>query len=129
MNRIVQRICLVAALLLAGACSRTDIFGDLAPPAEPGAVQISVDPPQTTVQLTRAQPFTATPTPAMAGASFTWSVDPAEGGGSIDESGFYTAPAALPEGATSNFRVTIRASFKDRPEIFGDAIVTLAPLQ
>lgn len=122
MSKTAVRLSCLAALLAAAACSRTDVFSQTGPAA---TVQVALTPNQATVQLTRSANFVAGFTPAELKGSLTWSVSPA-GVGAVGNDGIYTAPATLAEGADPH--VIVRASLDGQPGVYGEAIVTLAPL-
>ena len=94
--------------------------------AKQNGVTVSVSPPSATVRTGRSQTFTAVVTGAP--STVTWSVNNVPGGdgtvGTIDASGQYAAPLAVPNPAT----VTVRATSTASPSSSGTATVTIVPL-
>lgn len=84
---------------------------------QPG-VSVVVSPSTASVVVGQTQQFTATVTGTTT-TSVTWSVT---GGGSINTSGVYTAPATVPAGA-----VTVTATSQDGSNTTGTATVTITP--
>ncbi len=94
--------------------------------ARQSGVTVSVSPATATVRTARAQTFTATATGAA--STVTWSVNNVAGGnstvGTIDTSGQYLAPLAVPSPST----VTVRATSTVSTSSSGTASVTVIPL-
>ena len=90
------------------------------------AVQVAVAPTQASVHLGATAQFTATVSNAS-NTAVTWSVNGAAGGsaatGTIDSTGLYTAPAAMPASAT----ITITATSVQDTTQSASAAVTLLP--
>lgn len=88
------------------------------------AISVAISPTQATVPVGQTQPFTATVSNAS-DTSVTWRVNGATGGnssvGTIDTSGVYTAPAAVPSPAT----VTVTAVSNADPTQSASASVTI----
>jgi RHS repeat-associated protein len=84
-----------------------------------GAVTVSVSPTTASLYAGQTQQFSATVTNA-ASTAVTWSVS---GGGTINSSGLYTAPASV----TSQQTVTITAISQAEPTVSASATVTLLP--
>jgi hypothetical protein len=94
--------------------------------ARQSGVTVSVSPATATVRTGGAQTFTATVTGAA--STVTWSVNNVAGGnstvGTIDASGRYLAPLAVPSPST----VTVRATSTVSSSSSGTASVTVIPL-
>ena len=86
-----------------------------------GTVLVTVSPSPVTVNSAGTQQFTSTITGAAKGANLTvsWTAS----AGSINSSGFYTAPSVAIRTA-----VTVRATRVTHGSQFGDAVVTITPL-
>jgi len=82
----------------------------------PPPVTVAVSPASASVQVSTTKQFTATVNNS-GNQSVVWSVT---GGGSIDSSGLYTAPASVPPGA-----VTVQATSVASPTATGSASVTV----
>ncbi|MBU1948961.1 MAG: Ig-like domain-containing protein, partial [Candidatus Eisenbacteria bacterium] len=85
-----------------------------------GEISVSITPPTATVTLGQTQQFSAQVT-GTTDTGVTWSVDSGSSFGSVNASGLYTAPAALPNPATAVVRATSTAD----PSKSGTAQVTL----
>ncbi|MEQ1907470.1 MAG: hypothetical protein ABMA15_01520 [Vicinamibacterales bacterium] len=90
------------------------------------AVTVAVNPSTATVRIGHAKSFVATVTGASS-TGVTWSVNGINGGntaiGTIDASGQYIPPTAVPSPAT----VTLRATSTASPTTSGTASVTIIP--
>ncbi|MEQ1761471.1 MAG: Ig-like domain-containing protein, partial [Vicinamibacterales bacterium] len=89
-------------------------------------VNVAVSPTTASLRLDQTQTFAATVTGATGGVS--WSVNNVSGGdaivGTIDTSGRYTPPSAVPSPST----VTVRATSVSTPTANGTASVALLPI-
>lgn len=85
-----------------------------------GEIAVAVQPATAVVQLGATRQFTAIVT-GTTNTGVTWSVDSGSSFGTINASGLYTAPAALPNPATAVVRATSTAD----PSKSGTAQVTL----
>ena len=92
---------------------------------QPG-IAVAVSPASATVRAGRSKDFTATVTGA--GAGVAWSVNNVPGGnttvGTIDASGHYLSPLAVPNPPL----VTVRAASTASPSSSGSSAVTIIPL-
>jgi RHS repeat-associated protein len=88
--------------------------------ASPVSVVI-INPPSATLYSGGVQQFTATVT-NMSNAALTWSISPA-GVGTVDDTGFYTAPATI----AVQQAVTITATSVANPALSASATINLAP--
>jgi len=90
------------------------------------SVTVAVAPPSIAVRVGALQAFSATVTGATGGV--TWSVNDVSGGdavvGTIDASGRYLAPAAVPSPGT----MIVRATSVSTPAAIGTSSVTVLPL-
>ncbi len=106
------------SLITLSACGGS---GNNPPPSNP---MVTVSPATANVQEASQQQFTATVTNTT-DTAVTWQVNGVTGGnatvGTIDSSGLYTAPAAIPNPAS----VTITAFITDSPTISGNSIATI----
>ncbi|HEY1730700.1 MAG TPA: hypothetical protein VGG15_03080 [Terriglobales bacterium] len=97
-------------------------------PAPPNNPVVTVSPATANVQEASQQQFTASVSNTSDNA-VTWQVNNITGGnasvGTINSSGLYTAPAAIPNPAS----VTITAFITDVPGISGSAIATITSVQ
>ncbi len=91
-------------------------------PTGPAPVMLSVEPDRSTVPAGATRQFIALVTGAV-NRTATWSVDGAAGNGTIDRSGLYTAPAAVPDPV----QVTVRATSQADTSVSGTALVTVLP--
>jgi hypothetical protein len=94
--------------------------------AAQSGVTVAVSPSSTSVRTGRSKTFTATVTGAP--NTVTWSVNGTAGGdtvvGTVDGSGQYLAPTAIPNPAT----VTLRAASSESPTSTASAAITILPL-
>jgi uncharacterized protein YjdB len=94
--------------------------------ARQNGATVTVTPPSASVRVGQLKTFAATVTGASGGV--TWSVNDVPGGdgsvGTIDTSGRYLAPAAVPNPSV----VTVRATSVAVPTASGSAAVTVVPL-
>ena len=125
MNRLFLTLFPVLALFLVGcAAVRSSGSGTTPQPPAPQQIQVSVAPNPANVRTASSQQFTATVT-GSTNSTVTWSVNNLPGGnsttGTINSSGNYTAPAALPNPNT----VTIQAASSADSSAFGVSNVTL----
>jgi hypothetical protein len=94
--------------------------------AAQSGVTVAVSPSSASVRTVRSKTFTATVTGAP--NTVTWSVNGTAGGdtvvGTVDGSGQYLAPTAVPDPAT----VTLRAASSESPTSTASAAITILPL-
>jgi hypothetical protein len=86
----------------------------------PPVLAVTVNPVTTTLYGGQTQQFSATVTNSS-NSAVTWSLNPA-GAGTVDSTGFYTAPASV----TAQQSVTITATSLANPSQSGSATITLA---
>jgi hypothetical protein len=127
-NRISALLAALALTLFLAACG-----GDSAPPPPPPPVTISVSPSSATVPAQGTQQFTAI-VGNTSNHSVTWQVNGVTGGnntiGTIDASGFYTAPNLVPSPASVTIAAISEAdsSKSDTASVTVVIGVTVSPL-